>query len=198
MFQDPNQLYPQAMGMPPPQPMMLQPMVVPPPSFDPNNPTGMPYMAAGMVASNLPMAIPPPEPAKNRGKSSTLPATLTKQELANLSPEQVTAMQVEQAIKESQNPGLRLRKLRSPLSVRSCLLNLLLFVVLTLVIVFLVIAFWPGVGVDRFNFLVVLRDMWHQFGLAAFFSMIGNWFTNLFSGCGAATYDPYQMFNLIR
>ena len=57
--------------------------------------------------------------------------------LANLSPEQMTAAQLEQAIKESNDPSTRLKKLRSPLNVRSCLLNVLLLIVFTLGIVIL-------------------------------------------------------------
>jgi len=210
---DPNQLYSQPMmGHPPPSQGFV----------DPSNPAGgMPYVAsAGMIpngAMSSPMATAMPAPMmppigavppdmtmmdpipKTKGRKKNIdPTTALAEQMAmeNMSPEMVTQMQVEQAIKESQNPGMKLRKLRSPLNVRSCLLNVLAFVVLTLVIVFLIIAFWPGVGVDQFHFPTVIGDMWVQFGFAGFFSMIGNWFTGLFSGCGAGG-DAYEVISWI-
>ena len=192
---DPNQIYSQG---------MIAPHQPPPPGFNPYMQPQGPYVASnGMLplAQNMPMVITPDpiHPTKSRkktGKTMEL-APVYEQPMDHMTPDQVTQVQVEQAIKESQNPGMRLRKLRSPLNVRSCLLNLLFFVILTLVIAFLVIAFWPGVGVDRFNFGIVVRDMWYQFGLQAFFNRIGEWFSNLFSSCGSSTTDVYgAMFRL--
>ena len=52
-----------------------------------------------------------------------------------LTPEQEVQMQMEQAIKESNDPASRLKKLKSPLNVGGCLLNLLFLVVLTFALV---------------------------------------------------------------
>lgn len=96
--------------------------------------------------------------------------------LANMSPEQMTAAQLEQAIKESNDPNSRLKKLRSPLNVRSCLLNILILIVLTLAIVIL----WCYLAVDKFNFVTVMSDMFDKFGISEFFknmgSTISGWF----------------------
>ncbi|MCH5351568.1 MAG: hypothetical protein J1F39_06350 [Clostridiales bacterium] len=98
--------------------------------------------------------------------------------LSSMSPDQMTAQQLEQAIKESQDPDARLRKIKSPLNVKSCLLNVLFLVILTLGIVVL----WCFIEVDRFNFVTVVKDMSNQFGITQFFENVGNWFTNLFGG----------------
>lgn len=89
--------------------------------------------------------------------------------LSNLSPEQMTAAQIEQAIKESNDPANRLKKLRSPINVRSCLLNILILIVATLAVVIL----WCSIAVDKFNFVHVMSDMFDKFGISAFFQNIG-------------------------
>lgn len=94
-----------------------------------------------------------------------------------LSPEQVQQMQMEDALKEGQDPSLRLRKLKSPLSVKSCLFTILLFIILTVAITFVVIYF----TVDTFNIGVVFLDMLDKLGVTAFFQGIGNWFIGLFN-----------------
>jgi len=177
-------------------------MVNDPNQMPPHDPNLMPpngqYMASmpmeGMSPATLPavMNTPPPANTKKSKKGKKAQKQQAQQMAAEqaalekqMSPEMVAAMQMEEAIKESQNPSLRLKKLRSPFTLRSCLLNILFFVILTLVVVFLVIAFIPSAGVDRFNFNVVFMDMWRSFGLNEFFGAIGNWFTNLFSGCGS-------------
>ena len=176
----------------------MHPVQHPAPGFDPNNPAGAPYMASmpGMAGPvSVPMEQPIAMPIDNGGKKKknkngdANAVQFDPLAMDNLSPDQVTQMQVEQAIRESQNPGMRLRKLRSPLSVRSCLLNLLFFIILTLIIVFLVVAF-SNWGVERFNFGVTVRSMWYQFGLQGFFRRVGDWFANLFTGCGSSTYHP--------
>ena len=145
-------------------------------------------MSAGQVPPSgmyPTMAMVPPATGDTgkKGKKGKNTAALTQEQLAMLSPEQLTQLQMEEAIKESQNPGMRLKKLRSPLSLRSCLLNLLFFVILTLAITMIVVMFWPGL-IDRPDFVHVINDMWTTLGLRGVFATIGNWFSNLFTGCG--------------
>ena len=96
--------------------------------------------------------------------------------LANMSPDQMTAAQLEQALKESNNPESRLKKLRSPINVRSCLLNILFLIIMTLAIVMI----WCAVAVDKFNFVHVVKDMSSQFGITQgfqwLFAQIRGWF----------------------
>ena len=98
--------------------------------------------------------------------------------LSNLSPEQMTAAQLEQAIKESNDPNTRLKKLRSPLNVRSCLLNLLILIVATLAFVIL----WCWLVVDKFNFGVIMSDMFGKFGITDFFKNLGSTISGWFGG----------------
>lgn len=98
--------------------------------------------------------------------------------LANMSPEQMTAAQIEQAIKESNDPNSKLKKLRSPLNVRSCLLNLLILIVATLGVVIL----WCFLVVDKFDFAVVMGDMMDKFGISSFFSNLGSTISGWFGG----------------
>lgn len=107
------------------------------------------------------------------GANGLPPAGTPSVPLANMSPEQMTAAQLEQAIKESNDPSTRLKKLRSPINVRSCLLNILILVVLTLSIVIL----WSFFAVDKFNFVTVMSDMMDKFGITKFFTVtIPGWF----------------------
>lgn len=118
-----------------------------------------PSVSAGATANGVPSA----------GRTSV--------PLANMSPEQMTAAQLEQAIKESNNPESRLKKLRSPVNVRSCLLNILFLIIMTLAIVMI----WCAVAVDKFNFVVVVKDMSSQFGITQgfqwLFAQIRGWFS---------------------
>ena len=129
-------------------------------------------------------AMPPPAKGKKAKAAKNAPAPmLTQEQMMSMSPEQLSQMQLEEAIKESQNPSMRLRKLRNPLSVRGCLLNLLFLIILTLVAVFAVIGIFY---VDKFNIGVIFNSMMREFRIYDFFNMIGNWFSNLFSGgCGS-------------
>lgn len=90
--------------------------------------------------------------------------------LADMTPEQMTAAQIEQAIKESNDPNARLKKLRSPLNVRSCLLNVLILLVATLIVVII----WCVIVVDKFNFVTVMSDMMEKFHITQFFTNLGN------------------------
>lgn len=98
--------------------------------------------------------------------------------LSNLSPEQMTAAQLEQAIKESNDPNTRLKKLRSPINVRSCLLNILILIVATLAVVIL----WCWIVVDRFNFTLIMSDMFGKFGITDFFKNLGDTISGWFGG----------------
>ncbi len=117
-----------------------------------------PSMSSGATANGVPSA----------GRASV--------PLAAMSPDQMTAAQLEQAIKESNNPESRLKKLRSPVNVRSCLLNILFLIIMTLAIVMI----WCAVAVDKFNFVVVVKDMSSQFGITQgfqwLFAQIRSWF----------------------
>ncbi|MCL2062499.1 MAG: hypothetical protein FWH03_07770 [Firmicutes bacterium] len=160
------------------QPAYSQPGMMPPTS------------AAGMPPTGMPNTMPNTMPGKKakKGKkdkdiSVAIPKPTAMQEelMAQMSPEQLQQMQMEEAIKESQNPSMRLRKLKSPLSVKGCLLNILFLVVLTIIAVFAVIAIFY---VDRFNLGVIFRSMMQEFKIYDFFQMVGGWFSGLFSGCG--------------
>lgn len=98
--------------------------------------------------------------------------------LANMSPEQMTAAQLEQAIKESNDPNTKLKKLRSPLNLRSCLLNIAVLIVFTFGIAIL----WTYLVVDKFNFGFIMSDMMNKFGITDFFSNIGTTISGWFGG----------------
>ena len=110
--------------------------------------------------------------------SQGMPASgQTSVPLSTMSPEQMTAAQHEQAIKESNDPESRLKRLRSPINVRSCLLNILILIILTLGIVIL----WCWLAVDKFNFGTVFDHMMSEFGIKQAFQTFWNWLTGLFS-----------------
>ena len=97
---------------------------------------------------------------------------------SQLTADQLTQAQIEEAIKESQDPSARLKKVHSPFNVRSCLLNILILVVLTIGIVLLCCYFM--LDKETFNLLVVIRDIFNKFGITKFFRSIGNWFKKIF------------------
>ncbi len=125
--------------------------------------------AAGVPATGMPSTGVPTNGVPPTGQPS-IP-------LSAMSPEQMTAAQLEQAIKESNDPESRLKKLHSPISVKSCLLNILILIVLTIGIVIL----WCFLAVDKFNFGTVFSHMMHEFGIAQFFenmwTTISGWFS---------------------
>ena len=96
--------------------------------------------------------------------------------LSAMAPEQMTAAQLEQAIKESNDPESRLKKLRSPINVRSCLLNVLFLIILPRAVVVV----WCAIAVDKFNFITVVKDMSDKFGITQGFrwlwTQISGWF----------------------
>lgn len=96
----------------------------------------------------------------------------------------MTQAQIEEAIKESQDPSSRLKKLRSPLSIRSCLLNILILVLVTVAIV--ILCCYLLLDKQTFNLGVVLKDMLHKIptekhSVMWLFKTIGNWFKNIFT-----------------
>lgn len=97
---------------------------------------------------------------------------------SQLTADQLTQAQIESAIKESQDPSARLKKLRSPFNVRSCLLNILILVVLTIGIVLL--CCYLMLDKETFNLWVVIKDIFNKFGITKFFRTIGNWFKKIF------------------
>ena len=97
---------------------------------------------------------------------------------SQLTADQLTQAQLEEAIKESQDPSSRLKKLRSPFNVKSCLLNILILVVLTVGIVLLCCFFL--LDRETVNLRVVIKDIFEKFGITKFFRAIGNWFKKVF------------------
>lgn len=114
--------------------------------------------------------------AANPNAANINNATLDR---SRMTADQMTQAQIEEAIKESQDPASRLKKLRSPLSVRSCLLNLVILVVLTLAIVILVC--YLLLDHETFSLLVVIKDILNKFKITDFFRTIGNWFKRIFT-----------------
>lgn len=153
--------------------------------------TGIPSTGMyGGIPMGAPVPPPPPPPApgkpgkkdKKAKKQKLDKASAAKIDTSKLAPEQVAQLQLEEAIKESTDPSSRLRKLKSPLSVGGCLTTLAVFVVLTVLIVFLVCFML----VDTFNPITIALDMLDKFGISAIFKTIADFFTGLFSGGGEA------------
>ncbi len=129
------------------------------PGAMPSTPGGMPSVPGDPNAAAMGM-VPP----------TNIPPT-------NIPPEQpASTEQIEQTLKESSAEG-KLKKLRSPINVRSCLLNILFLIILTLGIVLL----WSYLAVDKFNFVTVVSDMSKQFGITDGFkwlwAQISGWFS---------------------
>lgn len=135
-------------------------------------PTGTP--STGVPSTGMPSTGSPSTGTTANGVPSAGAASVP---LSNLSPEQMTAAQIEQAIKEANDPESHLKKLRSPINVRSCLLNILFLIILTLAVVIV----WCAVAVDKFNFVTVVKDMSSQFGITQGFkwlwATISGWFS---------------------
>ncbi|MDE6618494.1 MAG: hypothetical protein K2K13_05675 [Clostridiales bacterium] len=115
----------------------------------------------------------PPAGAANGMPSAGTPSV----PLSNLSPDQMTAAQLEQAIKESNEPNTKLKKLRSPLNWRSCLINIAILIVAT----FAVVILWCWLVVDSFDFATIMSDMFSKFGITQFFSNLGQTISGWFS-----------------
>ncbi|MDE6201134.1 MAG: hypothetical protein K2M47_04570 [Clostridiales bacterium] len=117
--------------------------------------------------------VPPTGTASNGMPSAGTPSV----PLSNLSPDQMTAAQLEQAIKESNDPNTKLKKLRSPINLRSCLINIAILIVAT----FAVVILWCWLAVDTFDFGHVMSDMFSKFGISQFFTNLGNTISGWFS-----------------
>lgn len=117
--------------------------------------------------------VPPAGAASNGIPSAGTPSV----PLANMSPDQMTAAQLEQAIKESNDPNNKLKKLRSPINVRSCLINIAILIVAT----FAVVILWCWLVVDTFDFGTIMSDMFSKFGITQFFSNLGKTISGWFS-----------------
>lgn len=128
----------------------------------------------GKGAAAAPAGGMPPTGTASNGIPSTGTPSVP---LANLSPDQMTAAQLEQAIKESNDPNTKLKKLRSPINVRSCLINIAILIVAT----FAVVILWCYLALDTFNFGTVMSDMFSKFGITQFFSNLGKTISGWFS-----------------
>jgi len=93
--------------------------------------------------------------------------------LTSLSPEQMNVAQLEEALKESQNPSMRLRKLRHPINLKSCLLSTLFIILATVGVTIFII--W--LMVDVFDFGYVWYDFIDRLGIRDFFRSFGSWIT---------------------
>ncbi|MCL2375053.1 MAG: hypothetical protein FWC82_00790 [Firmicutes bacterium] len=166
------------------QPMQAPPMggQMPPPQMS----GGMHHTMTQQTMVQQTMVQHQPLSKKDRKAKLASAGQLTDAQLAMLSPEQLQELQMKEMIKESQNPAAKLRKLKSPLSVKGCLLNLLAFVVLTLVLTFVFIAL---ARVDRFDLGLLIGSMWEELGFAGFFGAIGEWFSGCMASCGDAPYN---------
>lgn len=96
---------------------------------------------------------------------------------AATSPENMTNSQLEQAIKDSNDPTSSLKKLKSPISVKNFFLFLLGFILLT----FAIVIVWCAIAVDKFDFVTVIKDMSYQYGITQFFqnmwATMSGWFS---------------------
>lgn len=95
-----------------------------------------------------------------------------------VTPEELTQAQIEEAIKESQDPSTKLRKLRSPVSVRNCLINLLVLIVLTVGITLL--CCYIMLDKETFSLSVVVKDIFDKLGVTKVFRAVVNWFKGIF------------------
>lgn len=128
-------------------------------------------------AAGQPVGAAPNAAAGAAGAAASI--NNTQLDRSQMTADQMTQAQIEEAIKESQDPSSRLKKLRSPLSIRGCLLNLLILVVLTVGIVLLCCYFM--LDKETFNLGVVVKDILDKFKITKFFKMIGNWFKRVFT-----------------
>lgn len=166
----------------------MPPMGVPSQGMYTGTSTTTTTFSTGVVGAP-PVAPPAPAPADakgkkgkkdKKGKKGKAPAN-EPVDISKFTPEQLAQYQLDEALRESSDPASRLRKLKSPISVGGCLLMLLMFVLITIVAVFIIC--W--IMVDRFNPLTLGYDMLDKFGIIKMFQAIGNWFKGLFGGGGS-------------
>ena len=142
-------------------------------------PAGAPA-AAGAAKPTTAKADTGKKKAKGKKKGDILQNAAAQPDLSNLSPEQLNQLQLEEAIKESNNPAMKLKKLKSPLNIKSVLIGLLALIVLTLVGTFMYL--WLGPAIDKFKFGYVLKDMLSDFGITQAFKSFFKGLGNIFSG----------------
>ena len=99
---------------------------------------------------------------------------------SKMTAEEFSQAQMEEAIKESQDPASKLKKIRSPFTVGNILINLLVLIVLTVGIVLLIC--YIMLDKATFNLWVVVKDIFDQYGITQFFQKVGAWFKKTFSG----------------
>ena len=99
---------------------------------------------------------------------------------SKMTAEEFSQAQMEEAIKESQDPASKLKKIRSPFTVGNILINLLVLIVLTVGIVLLIC--YIMLDKATFDLWVVVKDIFDQYGITKFFQQVGAWFKKTFSG----------------
>ena len=104
----------------------------------------------------------------------------TNLDRSKMSAEEFSQAQMEEAIKESQDPATKLKKIRSPFNVGNCLINVLVLIVLTVGIVLLIC--YIMLDKSTFNLWVVVKDIFDKFGITKFFQSVGAWFKKTFGG----------------
>jgi len=92
--------------------------------------------------------------------------------------DQLEEMALNAEIQANEHKVRRLKRTRGPCSITGCMLNLLLFIALSLLLIFFIIFLF----VDRFEVLTLIRDIAEQFNLMNFFRAIGRFFRDLFTG----------------
>lgn len=184
MFPPPGGVNSQGM-FPPPGGVNSQGMFPPPGGVNSqgvyNMTTTTGIYSTGVVGAPPQPAAPVPETKGKKGKKGKKNKKIPAQaqiDRTKLTAEQLAQLQLEEAVKESTDPSSRLRKLKSPLSVGSCLIMLAIFIVATVLIVFFVCSFM----VDDFRPLVIAYDMLDKFGIVNAWNTVVNFFKNLFGG----------------
>ena len=119
---------------------------------------------------------PPPPPAGKRKRGMPPPPPPPKFPPPALTPDQMKEVKLNAEIRVNEDRAARLRKLRSPCGFRGCLLNLILWVLLTLIIVFTICY----IMVDKFEFVTLVKDMLEKLGVNDFFRTVGRLFSNIF------------------
>ena len=145
------------------------------------NPAAAAGQSFAAPQAGAPVAEPKKKKKEKKSKKGDALQFTGQPDLSQLSPEQISQMQLEEAIKESSNPAMKLKKLRSPLNLRSILLNILFLIILTLVATFLFIWIFR---VDKFNFGYVAKDMLSDFRITQAFTNFFKRLGNLFTGKG--------------
>lgn len=81
------------------------------------------------------------------------------------------------AIKESNDPTAKLKKLKSPLSPFGCFINIIFLIVLTIIVGLIICA----IMIDKFNLGVVVKDILNKFGIINWLNAIKEWVVGIFN-----------------